>query len=167
MKKLFLISEEEKQRILEMHSPKKVVSEQLIPSKPTGGVKSGTEINLYPDAANAEPPTRFKIVDVHSDPDGTVSLEVLTREHKGGKAKLKMTYMCANDFLGDGKTIILHKMNPDAPEGVVGAVLNYTKLYSSSFVSALRNQFCQKNQKGLWVPKAAYASTGTPESPIA
>ena len=37
---------------------------------------------------------------------------------------------------------------------------------SETVIPALRRKFCQKNKAGQWVPKAAFASADTPESPM-
>ena len=150
MKKLFLISEEEKQRILEMHSAKKVMTEQVL--QPTSNlVKPGLKINLYTDEANMEAPVRYTIVKIDEHTLGVINITVKTEEHGGGKDTKTLSFSCADNGLVSSEKSVDAEGNEVTP-----------KFYSKSFVPALRAQFCQKNKAGQWVPKAAFASAGMP-----
>lgn len=76
MKKLFNISDEEKQRILEMHSPKKTISEQTLGAGTASEIKRGALINLYDTSLNLD--NRYIVLDINQDMAGVTTLKVKT-----------------------------------------------------------------------------------------
>lgn len=149
MKSLFHISDDEKLRILEMHSSKKVMTEQRLEPRAVELVKRGDTVNLYTDDKMATEPDRYHIEKVMQDENGIIRLRVHTSVAGRGKETLALTFKCNEGFFNAGETT-------DA-EGVK----TITKYYSTDFSNKVRSQFCQKNQSGHWVPKAKFASIGT------
>lgn len=152
MRSTFSVSEEEKMRILEMHSPKRTIVEQvLMPSVPD--IKRGETINLYDETNKLD--KRFVISKVVQDLNGVVRIDFKSSQTsiagKTQKQEVKVSYKCADDHLETN----IEKENVQEQE-VAPTVIKYK---SDSFVNRLRKKFCMKNSKGEWVPKADFAST--------
>lgn len=152
MRSTFSVSEEEKMRILEMHSPKRTIVEQvLMPSVPD--IKRGETINLYDETNKLD--KRFVISKVVQDLNGVVRIDFKSSQTsiagKTQKQEVKVSYKCADDHLETN----IEKENVQEQE-VAPTVIKYK---SDSFVKRLRKKFCMKNSKGEWVPKADFAST--------
>lgn len=152
MRSTFSVSEEEKMRILEMHSPKRTIVEQvLMPSVPD--IKRGETINLYDE--NNKLNKRFVISKVVQDLNGVVRIDFKSSQTsiagKTQKQEVKVSYKCADEHLETD----IEKENVQEQE-VAPTVIKYK---SDSFVKRLRKKFCMKNSKGEWVPKADFAST--------
>lgn len=158
MRSTFSVSEEEKMRILEMHSPKRTIVEQvLMPTVPD--IKRGETINLYDETNKLD--KRFMITKVVQDLNGVVRIDVKSSQTSlGGKSQkqeVKVSYKCADEHLETD----IEKEVEGAKEGETPQVIKYK---SDSFVKRLRKKFCMKNSKGEWVPKADFASTGVEPS---
>ena len=152
MRSTFSVSEEEKMRILEMHSPKRTIVEQvLMPSVPD--IKRGETINLYDETNKLD--KRFVISKVVQDLNGVVRIDFKSSQTsiagKTQKQEVKVSYKCADEHLETN----IEKENVQEQE-VAPTVIKYK---SDSFVKRLRKKFCMKNSKGEWVPKADFAST--------
>lgn len=152
MRSTFSVSEEEKMRILEMHSPKRTIVEQvLMPSVPD--IKRGETINLYDETNKLD--KRFVISKVVQDLNGVVRIDFKSSQTsiagKTQKQEVKVSYKCADEHLETD----IEKENVQEQE-VAPTVIKYK---SDSFVKRLRKKFCMKNSKGEWVPKADFAST--------
>jgi len=153
MKNLFTISEEEKLRILEMHSAQKVITEQTLGSGSSTEIKRGDLINLYDNLKKLD--NRYIVLEVSQDTAGVISLKVKT-SGGGDKVRMNLTFRCADEML----TSDIKETDPNTPDAEPTA----KTFTSTTVVPALRRKFCQKNKAGQWVPKAAFASLGTPES---
>lgn len=155
MKNTFLVSDEEKQRILEMHSPKKVIIEQTLMPK-VEQIKKGSTVNLYDEKNQLD--KRFMLLDIKQDMSGVVKMLFKTSQTPltGGKSteSVKVLFRCANEFLETD----IEKEDAD------GEVIKYK---SDAFVKQLRKNFCEKNKSGQWVPKAAFAAAGSEPSTMA
>lgn len=150
MRQLFNISDEEKQRILEMHSPKKVMIEQTLTPMSINVVKVGDQANLYDDMENKNLRFRVTIDRVKQDEAGTVNLKVVTSDAAGTKKKMNLTFKCNEDFFFGGKEVITGTGDTDEEKDI--------KFFGTDFKNKLRQQFCQKTKAGIWVPKAKFAS---------
>jgi hypothetical protein len=136
MKNLFNnISNEEKNRILEMHSAKKnVISEQNIKK-----VAEGTIINLYIDPNESQQPViHDEIEDITMN--GNVGLTLHLSQNP------TVTFECGKSWLMLGKD---GQVPDDTDEK--------NKRFNKKLVKALTNQFCQSNKQGVKVPKADFA----------
>jgi hypothetical protein len=158
MRSIFTVSQEEKMRILEMHSPKRTLVEQvLMPSTPD--IKKGETINLYDETNKLD--KRFMISKVVQDLNGTERIDFKSSQTSiGGKTQKQevgVSYKCQDEHL---ETDIEKEVEP-AKEGENVEVIKYK---SDSFVKRLRKKFCMKNSKGEWVPKADFASTSAQAS---
>jgi len=154
MRSTFSVSEEEKMRILEMHSPKRTIVEQvLMPSVPD--IKRGETINLYDETNKLD--KRFVISKVVQDLNGVVRIDFKSSQTSLGgvttKQEVKVSYRCADDYL---ETDIEKEGVQEQEKEVASTKIKYK---SDSFVNRLRKKFCMKNSKGQWVPKADFAST--------
>ncbi len=159
MRSTFSVSEEEKMRILEMHSPKRTIVEQvLMPSVPD--IKRGETINLYDETNKLD--KRFMISKVVQDLNGVVRIDVKSSQTSlGGKSQkqeVKVSYKCKDEHL---ETDIEKENVQEQKDEVAPEVIKYK---SDSFVNRLRKKFCMKNSKGEWVPKADFASTNVEPS---
>ena len=149
MKKLFNISDEERQRILEMHTPKKTISEQTL--MPTAqDIKRGALINLYDEKNKLD--KRFILLNIVQDLNGVVRLKLKSSQTdlagKTTQEQVKVMFRCADEFLQTD----IEKEGTTSDEVI--------KYKSDSLVKQMRKNFCQKNNAGQWVPKAAFASSG-------
>lgn len=173
MKNLFNnISQEEKNRILEMHSAKKnVISEQVsfpgqqmstqpnaTPTRPVSRPRqSGTapvaspkkitedmSINLYLEPNQTQQPERHIIEKINLKND--IIEFILDDEDKLSSPKL--IFKCGSDDLTMVTQIDLTK-----------------KVFNKQLLASLKNQFCMKNSKGITVPKADFASNNTQTDP--
>ena len=165
MKNLFNnISQDEKNRILEMHSAKKnVISEQPITvppigggtrrvprpgggtrqsqnqtpvSQPSGGLKVGEIINIYDDITLTSQPVVSGPVEKMSN-NGVKGIQIELSDKMG-----VVTFKCGQPFL----------------EFYVEDKLSETdKFFNDDLVKQLTTQFCTKNSSGIMVPKAKYA----------
>lgn len=153
MRSTFSVSEEEKMRILEMHSPKRTIVEQvLMPTVPD--IKRGETINLYDETNKLD--KRFMISKVVQDLNGVVRIDLKSSQSSlGGKSQkqeVKVTYKCKDNYLETD----IEKESVQEQQEEASPFITYK---SDSFVNRLRKKFCMKNSKGEWVPKADFAST--------
>ena len=177
MKNLFNdISQDEKNRILEMHSAKKnVISEQGIQQIPDFGAETqpsptpkpspkptpislvGKTVNLYRDKDETKIFNNIKIKDVKQGGSFGNNTKFTINYENGAGASLM--FKCGES---DGTpTNALEYLNR---EGVAIPVVqmgggdsseNY--LYNSKFVSSLKQQYCTTSSGGSSVPKADFA----------
>ena len=155
MKSLFTnISQEEKNRILEMHSAKKnVISEQSTPSGTINVPKSkkvveGMTINLYNDKSESSQPKTYKIINIIDEGSDGIKFEL--------RGKDSSLYNPLNPFLIH--EYILFNCNRG------GIRKNYKPkkwddepVYNKQFETSIKNQFCQKNKQNITVPQADFA----------
>ncbi len=136
MKSLFTnISQEEKNRILEMHSAKKnVISEQSIfPSKK---VTEGMTINLYYNSdESGQPQLSDKIITIKRGFNQDVSLIMST--------DVSINFKCGDNW------VTMNEIDKPSDEN--------PRLYNKKLINSLTNQFCQSNKQGTTVPKADFA----------
>jgi hypothetical protein len=163
MKNLFNdISQDEKNRILEMHSVKKnVISEQpnlgggtrptqtprprpnrpsqnqtVAPPQPIKELKVGTIINIYDDPTLKSQPVVSGPVEKMSN-NGVKGVRIELSDRMG-----VVTFKCGQPFL----------------EFFIEDKLSETdKFFNPELVQTLTTQFCTKNKSGIMVPKAAFA----------
>lgn len=151
MKNLFNnISQEEKNRILEMHSAKKnVISEQgaIFPSptpKPSPApvsiptpkkITEDMSINLYLEPNQTKQPERHIIEKINLKND--IIEFILDDEDKLSSPKL--IFKCGSNDL------------------TMSTFDSSKKVYNKQLLASLKNQFCMKNSQGITVPKADFA----------
>lgn len=163
MKNLFNdISQDEKNRILEMHSAKKnIISEQNPfsgqPSrtrptptptpKPSGAVNvpqpkkvvEGMTVNLYNDYGQSQQPERHTIVKIKEN-NGMVELQ-LDKDAELSLSAPKLVFKCGDN-------------NMEMTSNVMDTG---KRVYNKELVKSLQNQFCMTNKQGTTVPKADFA----------
>jgi hypothetical protein len=156
------ISQEEKNRILEMHSFKKnVISEQpnlgggtrptqtprprpnrpsqnqtVAPPKPIKELKVGTIINVYDDSTLKSQPVVSGPVEKMSN-NGVKGIRIELSDNMGA-----VTFKCGKSSL--------EFFNEDNP-------FDIGEVFNPELVQTLTTQFCTKNSSGIMVPKAAFA----------
>ena len=170
MKNLFNdISQDEKNRILEMHSVKEnIISEQSTMSKgghkvnaasstpnsisvlstsnsntttPKKEIKSGTAINLYSDKYQKTSPTTFQISSITNNfSDG-----VVMKLQKGGKS---LVFKC-------GILPLIMTTTTKNDEGKDVTSKKYW--YNSEVLQDLKSKYCTINKSGKLVPKVDYS----------
>jgi len=186
MKILFNISQEEKNRILEMHSAKKnVISEQAIPTKfpnpkPTSNPNTGT-----PSRNTTPNPNRRS--SIAPKPSGAVSIPTPKKVVEGMTINLYDNLEeSGQPQLSDKIVTIKRGYNQD-----VSLIMSETtvsinfkcgdnwvtmneidkpsdknpRLYNKQLINSLTNQFCQSNKQGTTVPKADFAVNNQQTSP--
>ena len=168
MKNLFNdISQDEKNRILEMHSAKKnIISEQgiqqipdfdaetqpnptpipgVIPPnppkpKPSPKLDVNTPVNFYHDMAEKDLAITFNL----KKPivrDTKIRIDVDNKGRVGGRTRW-FEFMC-----NDEPVVSLNGTNPPNSKQI-----NFGKLYNLKYITQLRMEFCTRSRGGTWVP---------------
>jgi hypothetical protein len=175
MKKLFNISQEEKNRILEMHSAKKnVISEQGLTVPPIGGGTrpaprpgGGTQPNR--PIQNQKPVSQsnkelkvgetiniYDDITLASQPVVSGPVEKITNYGvEGIRIELSdnmgaVTFKCGQPFL---EFRMEDKLS------------NTDRFFNPDLVKTLTTQFCTKNSSGIMVPKAKFAMNNQQNDP--
>ena len=185
MKNLFNnISQEEKNRILEMHSAKKnVIFEQgqtpgpatspfpVINQQPTAGAtaggggtkQSGGGISKT-KSSGAVPKkiTEDMSINLYLEPNQTQQPERHIIEKINLKNDIIEFILDDEDKLSSPKLIF--KCGSDDLTMVTQIDLT-KKVFNKQLLASLKNQFCMKNSKGITVPKADFASNNTQTDP--
>jgi hypothetical protein len=165
MKNLFNdISQDEKNRILEMHSAKKnVISEQ--PSlgggtRPVSSPGGGTRPNRPSQNQRVAPPQPIKelkvgtIINIYDDPTLTSQPVVSGPVEKMSNNGVKGVRIELSDRMG----VVTFKCGQPFLEFFIEDKLSETdKFFNPELVQTLTTQFCTKNKSGIMVPKAAFA----------
>jgi hypothetical protein len=189
MKRLFDISQEEKNRILEMHSAKKnVISEQPIPTKfpnPKPTSNPNAKIPSRNTTQTTSNPNRRS--SIAPKPSGAVSIPTPKKVVEGMTINLYDNLEeSGQPQLSDKIVTIKRGYNQD-----VSLIMSETtvsinfkcgdnwvtmneidklsnenpRLYNKQLINSLRNQFCQSNKQGTTVPKADFAMNNQQTDP--
>ena len=171
MKNLFNdISQDEKNRILEMHSAKKnVISEQYtLPMNSGIPQLSTTRQNPVPrprptrpsqnqTVAQPQPIKELKvgtIINIYDDPTLKSQPVVSGPVEKMSNNGVKGVRIELSDRMG----VVTFKCGQPFLEFFIEDKLSETdKFFNPELVQTLTTQFCTKNQSGIMVPKAAFA----------
>ena len=159
MKNLFNnISNEEKNRILEMHSVKKnVISEQgaLFPTpkpfpkptpKPAPISLEGKTVNLYRDKGETQLLSTFKILKPVKE-GNTIKIMIDNKGKVGGPSRY-LEFKC-----GEGPVVVLKGTNP---QNFKQREITPMDLYNLKFVTELKEEYCGMSRGGKSVPKADF-----------
>lgn len=156
MKNLFNdISQDEKNRILEMHSNKKnVISEQgaLFPTpKPTPKPKQisleGKTVNLYLDKGETQLLSTFKIVKPVKEGN---TIKIMTANSGGVGGVRYLEFRC-----GVNEPVVFLKGTN--PKNFKEKEHTPVALYNLKFLRNLEQQYCTTSRGGVSVPKADFA----------
>jgi hypothetical protein len=170
MKNLFNdISQDEKNRILEMHSAKKnVISEQYtmpLPNRNTGNPLLGgtrpsptpTRQPNKPSQKKTQPIKQLKvgtIINIYDDPTLKSQPVVSGPVEKMSNNGVKGVRIELSDRMG----VVTFKCGQPFLEFFIEDKLSETdKFFNPELVQTLTTQFCTKNKSGIMVPKAAFA----------
>ena len=165
MKNLFNnISQDEKNRILEMHSVKKnVISEQPIlggGTRPVSRPSGGTRPNIPAQNQTVVPPQPIKelkvgtIINIYDDPTLKSQPVVSGPVEKMSNNGVKGVRIELSDRMG----VVTFKCGQPFLEFFIEDKLSETdKFFNPELVQTLTTQFCTKNSSGIMVPKAAFA----------
>ena len=153
MKNLFnSISQDEKNRILEMHSGKKnVISEQgaIFPTpKPTPKPISldGKTVNLYRDKGETQLLSTFEILKPVKE-GNTIKIMIDNKGRVGGVVRY-LEFKC-----GESPVVYLNGTNP---QNFKERTVTPMALYNLKFVTELKEEYCGISRGGKSVPKADY-----------
>lgn len=159
MKNLFnSISQDEKNRILEMHSGKKnVISEQgaIFPTpKPTPKPISldGKTVNLYRDKGETQLLSTFEILKPVKE-GNTIKIMIDNKGRVGGPSRY-LEFKC-----GVGEPVVFLKGTN--PQNFKQRELTPMALFNLKFLTALEKQYCTVSRGGKSVPKADFAMNDT------
>jgi hypothetical protein len=162
MKNLFNdISQDEKNRILEMHSTKKnVISEQNPLLGGTRRTPTPTRPNRPSQNQRVAPPQPIKelkvgaIINIYDDPTLTSQPVVSGPVEKMSNNGVKGVRIELSDRMG----VVTFKCGQPFLEFFIEDKLSETdKFFNPELVQTLTTQFCTKNSSGIMVPKAAFA----------
>jgi hypothetical protein len=165
MKNLFNdISQDEKNRILEMHSVKKnVISEQPIlggGTRPVSRPSGGARPNIPTQNQTVVPPQPIKelkvgtIINIYDDPTLKSQPVVSGPVEKMSNNGVKGVRIELSDRMG----VVTFKCGQPFLEFFIEDKLSETdKFFNPELVQTLTTQFCTKNSSGIMVPKAAFA----------
>jgi hypothetical protein len=165
MKNLFNdISQDEKNRILEMHSVKKnVISEQPIlggGTRPVSRPSGGARPNIPAQNQTVVPPQPIKelkvgtIINIYDDPTLKSQPVVSGPVEKMSNNGVKGVRIELSDRMG----VVTFKCGQPFLEFFIEDKLSETdKFFNPELVQTLTTQFCTKNKSGIMVPKAAFA----------
>ena len=154
MNKLFNISQEEKNRILEMHSVKKnVISEQgvIFPSptpNPSPKPVNGKTVNLYKDKGETQLFSTVKILKPVKE--GNIVKIMIDNAGRIGGTYRYLEFKC-----GTSEPIVLLKGKN--PQNFKQRELEPMALFNLKFLQSLEQQYCTVSRGGSFVPKADFA----------
>jgi hypothetical protein len=173
MKNLFNdISQEEKNRILEMHSGKKnIISEQPISTgTPPRQNQTPPSLTTPTPRPRQRPTTRVNVpapkkivvgttIVFYSNSDETQDakrFKVVGISDKNDMIELRM-----GDINDDNQTIDLPKLTFKCGSPTLefdSKISSYptNRVYNKDLINSIKNQFCSLNKKGIWVPKADF-----------
>jgi hypothetical protein len=180
MKNLFNdISQEEKNRILEMHSAKKnVISEQqtvtgapiIIPLTPAQRAQQNqTPPSLTTPRPRPRTTTPVKVpvpkkivvgttIVLYSNSDETQALKkhkITTIVDKDDSIELLLSGTNDDGFGLDSPKLTFKCGSPTLE--MDSKIMDYPKrVYNKDLINSIKNQFCSLNKKGIWVPKADF-----------
>ena len=158
MKNLFNdISQEEKDRILEMHSGKKnIISEQVLSTntpqtkptpKPTPKPIIGKTVNFYRDKGETKLFKDLKIIKAVKE--GDIIKITYDRPEKKGFTRF-LEFKC-----GTEPFVYIKGTNPP---NFKQTVLTPLPLFNLEFLRTLNDKYCAVSRSGAWVPKADFAT---------
>jgi len=154
MKKIIRLTESDLMRLV-----RRVINEQIKtsngPSKPTDSYK-GKTANFYKDKENKMFFNTGQIIDVYSERNGKIRLEINFKNLKSGTPTSSHDEDFI-DFVGDTRLKFNCAFSNNGFEEVSGK-LN-SNVYSNSLSDKLKKDFCMTNKSGVQVPKADFAST--------
>ena len=152
------ISQDEKNRILEMHSVKKnVISEQGIPtvqkkSRPAPTPIDGKTVNLYRDKGETQLLGTFKIKNPLKQ--GNLVKIIIDNEGRVGGPSRYLEFQC-----GTSEPIVFLKGKN--PPNFKERELKPLGLFNLKFLTALEKLYCTVSRGGKSVPKADFAMNDT------
>jgi len=165
MKNLFNdISQDEKNRILEMHSAKKnIISEQGIQQIPDFGAETllsgqrpvpkptpkpidNISVNLYKDKGETQLLSTFEILKPVKE-GNTIKIMIDNKGRVGGVVRY-LEFKC-----GESPVVYLNGTNP---QNFKERTVTPMALYNLKFVTELKEEYCGISRGGKSVPKADY-----------
>ena len=164
MKNLFnKISQDEKNRILEMHSAKKnIISEQGIQQIPDFGAETqpnprlkpkptpkpidNISVNLYKDKGETQLLSTFEILKPVKE-GNTIKIMIDNKGRVGGVVRY-LEFKC-----GESPVVYLNGTNP---QNFKERTVTPMALYNLKFVTELKEEYCGISRGGKSVPKADY-----------
>ena len=169
MKRLFDISQDEKNRILEMHSAKKnIISEQGIQQIPDFGAETqpnprlkpkptpkpidNISVNLYKDKGETQLLSTFEILKPVKE-GNTIKIMIDNKGRVGGPSRY-LEFKC-----GVGEPVVFLKGTN--PQNFKQRELTPMALFNLKFLTALEKQYCTVSRGGKSVPKADFAMNDT------
>jgi hypothetical protein len=166
MKNLFNnISQEEKNRILEMHSAKKnVISEQFeLDDKPRPNQKInivGKTVNLYRDKFSKNLMVQLKIISDIQDPASKkvkIGVDINPFVKKGFKNvnKVELVFNCETSD-DDGFLVLIN-----GKPFIDGNSKVFTHLFNPNLIGRLLEKYCSFNDSSKFVPKADFVMNNT------